>query len=51
MGGNKANGAGFSPLVDPTAVGFASSRKDNLMTEFCGVWKLERIVEKSKFDC
>ena len=51
MGGNKANGAGFNPLVDPTAVGFASSRKDNLMTEICGVSKFKKIVEKSKFGC
>lgn len=33
IGGSKANGAGLSPLVEPTAVGLANSRKDSLMTD------------------
>lgn len=32
IGGSRANGAGLSPPVEPTAVGLASSRKDSLMT-------------------
>lgn len=39
IGGSKAKGAGFSPLVEPIAVGFASSRNDSLMTDFW--WFLE----------
>ena len=35
MGGRRANGAGFSPCVDPTAVGFASIRVDALMIVGC----------------
>ena len=31
MGGSRANGAGFKPCVDPTAVGEASSRLEILI--------------------
>ena len=31
MGGSKASGAGFNPFVEPTAVGFAKSRRAGFM--------------------
>ena len=34
IGGNKASGAGFSPLVEPAAVGIASKRNEGFMTGF-----------------
>ena len=45
IGGSKANGAGFSPLVEPIAVGFASSRNDSLMADFLWFVKVRRIAE------
>ena len=40
MGGSKASGAGFSPFVEPRAVGFAQSRKAGFMVGVVEYMKL-----------